>query len=85
MVLKNILPLEYERLQKQDEESIVFNLLNKEKNDFIEKHSLKLKQDIVNIGKEIEKIKRENLNSLEELKLKLKEFEKRVLELGGSL
>lgn len=69
MVLKNIFPLEYERLQKQDEESIVFNLLNKEKNDFIEQHLLKLKQDIVNIGKEIEKIKRENLNSLEELKL----------------
>lgn len=69
MVLKNILPLEYERLQKQDEESIVFNLLNKEKNDFIERHTLKLKQDIVNIGKEIEKIKHENLNSLEELKL----------------
>lgn len=69
MVLKNILPLEYERLQKQDEESVVFNLLNKEKSDFIEKQSLKLKQDIVNLGKEIEKIKRENLNSLEELKL----------------
>ena len=69
MVLKNILPLEYERLQKQDEESVVFNLLNKEKSDFIEKQSLKLKQDIVNIGEEIEKIKRENLNSLEELKL----------------
>lgn len=58
MVLKNILPLEYESLQKQDEESVVFNLLNKEKSDFIEKQSLKLKQDIVNIGEEIEKIKR---------------------------
>ena len=58
MVLKNILPLEYESLQKQDEESVVFNLLNKEKSDFIEKQSLKLKQDTVNIGEEIEKIKR---------------------------
>ena len=52
------MPLEYESLQKQDEESVVFNLLNKEKSDFIEKQSLKLKQDIVNIGEEIEKIKR---------------------------
>ena len=69
MVLKNVLPLEYEKLQKQDEESIIFNLLNKEKNNFIEKQVLKLKQDIVNANEEIEKIYCENLDSLNELKL----------------
>lgn len=69
MVLKNVLPLEYEKLQKQDEESIIFNLLNKEKNKFIEKQVLKLNQEIASANEEIEKINRENLDSLDELKL----------------
>ena len=31
MVLKNILPLEYERLQSQNDSSVIYTILNKEK------------------------------------------------------
>lgn len=69
MVLKNVLPLEYEKLQKQDEKSVIFNILNKVKSDFIEKQKQELKQKIVKLNEEIAIINRDNLTSLDELKL----------------
>lgn len=69
MVLKNILPLEYEKLQKQDTESIIFNLLNNEKNNFIEKQLLKFKKDIEKLNDDIEKINDDHTTSFNELEL----------------
>ncbi len=68
MVLKNIMPLEYERLQKQDGDSQIYNLLNIEKKQIIHNLLLQYSKKIKESEDEISKIDKEYLDNLSDLK-----------------
>lgn len=71
MVLKNVLPLEYERLQSQNNKSVIYSIINTEKekvqNDLINS----LKTTIREKDAEINDINTEQCNTIKELKILL--------------
>ncbi len=68
MVLKNILPLEYEKLQNQNDTSDIYTYLNKEKKKMIDELIKTYNQQKKDYQKQIEEIDKETLNSINELK-----------------
>ncbi|MGI6360140.1 MAG: hypothetical protein ACOX02_03775 [Acholeplasmatales bacterium] len=68
MVLKNILPLEYENLQNQNEKSLIFKFLNIVKKEIIDKLVSVYKEKIKQYEEEIKKQDKEHLDSKEDLK-----------------
>lgn len=68
MVLKNILPLEYERLQSQSDESIIFKILNKEKQRIQMEIRDSVETDMFDIDEEISSLENEQFENIEELK-----------------
>ena len=68
IVLKNILPMEYEYLQSQCDESIIFRILNKEKQRIQKEMRDSVETEILNIDEEISSLENEQLENIEELR-----------------
>lgn len=68
MVLKNILPSEYELLQKQDKKSEIYKFLNEKKKEIIGELIQQYEKTINEYDTEVEVIDRECLNDLNDLK-----------------
>ena len=68
MVLKNILPLEYERLQSQNDLSVIYTILNKEKERIQIALCNSIEKEILNIDEKVSSLENEKLQSIEELK-----------------
>lgn len=68
MVLKNVLPMEYEHLQRQRDESIIFQILNKEKQRIQNEICDSVEKEISDIDEEISSLENEKFESIEELK-----------------
>ncbi len=68
MALKNIVPMEYEQLQIQSGESIIFRILNEEKQRIQKEIRESVEKEIFNIDEEIASLENEKFESIEELK-----------------
>ena len=68
MVLKNVLPMEYEHLQSQRDESIIFQILIKEKQRIQNEICDSVEKEISDIDEEISSLENEKFESIEELK-----------------
>ena len=68
MVLKNILPLEYERLQSQSEKSIIFEILTKGRKELINTIIKDYNSEVESLKEKLARIENEHLRSIDELK-----------------